>query len=77
MEVLAKRIRQLRRERKLRQYQWAMVLSDTCGEYVSPSIESAWERGVCEPSMRKLCAIAQYFNVSTDYLLGLTERRQS
>ena len=31
-----------------------------------------WEKGVSEPSLKMLCRIADYFRVSTDYLLGRT-----
>jgi transcriptional regulator with XRE-family HTH domain len=31
---------------------------------------SRWENGVAEPSRENLLKIADYFNVSTDYLLG-------
>lgn len=32
---------------------------------------SYWENGVCEPSAMVLLILAQYFNVSVDYILGL------
>ena len=38
---------------------------------VSKGVISLWENGLREPSMSSLVAIANYFNVSIDYLVGL------
>ena len=40
---------------------------------VSQRTISSWESGSRLPSIEKLCAIADYFQVSTDYLLGRTD----
>lgn len=32
---------------------------------------SSWERGNSSPSLEELVTLAKFFNVSTDYLLGL------
>ena len=37
---------------------------------------SNWENGKSEPSQENLFKIADFFNVSTDYLLGRTENRK-
>lgn len=37
---------------------------------VSKGTISFWENGLREPSMSSLIAVADYFNVSVDYLLG-------
>lgn len=34
---------------------------------------SSWEKGINKPDADKLKEIAEYFHVSTDYLLGLTD----
>ena len=34
---------------------------------------SYWETGINEPKIRHVIALAQYFNVTTDYLLGLED----
>lgn len=39
---------------------------------VSPSTISQYENGMREPSISQLINIARIFNVSVDYLLGLT-----
>lgn len=40
---------------------------------VGKSIISYWERGLGEPTLSKLVAIAKYFGVTIDYLAGLEE----
>jgi transcriptional regulator with XRE-family HTH domain len=35
-----------------------------------------YERGEAEPSASALIKIADYYNVSVDYLLGLTEEKR-
>lgn len=32
-----------------------------------------WENGTCTPNIDELITLAKYFNVSTDYMLGLTD----
>lgn len=41
--------------------------------HVSNAIISYWETGKREPTLSALIAIANYFNVSLDYLTGLKE----
>lgn len=63
------RLRELRTERGENQ----SVLADHLG--VSGQSYSAYENGR-EPSYSTLCIIAKYFNVTTDYLLGLSDARE-
>lgn len=43
---------------------------------VSPSAVSRWESGEKSPSIENIVKLAEFFNVSTDYLLGLTNEKQ-
>ena len=61
------RLKQLRKERKVTQVQLATHL----GYFHSAVVK--WESGQCEPSYDVLIKIADYFNVTLDYLLGRTE----
>jgi transcriptional regulator with XRE-family HTH domain len=65
--TLAKRLYQLRRERGLTQEAVAN------GMLCNRRSVAAWERGEKVPALDFFCAVAQFFNVSTDYLLGLTD----
>lgn len=59
-------LRELRTKNKLSQKELAKAL------YLSNSSISHYENGRCMPSRETIEAFAQYFNVSTDYLLGST-----
>ena len=61
------RLRLLRNSRNLSQQSLANAIG------VSKSSINMYERGEREPSFKTLIAIANYFNVDTDYLLGRTE----
>lgn len=64
--VFSERLRILReREGKSRR-----VLSELCG--LPESAVRRYERGEVQPTVESLIAIADYFSVSVDYLLGRT-----
>lgn len=65
--VFSKRLKQLRTERQVSQNELAMAIS------VSNRTISMYEQGNSEPNTDVLIKIAKYFNVSADYLIGLTE----
>jgi len=44
------------------------VLSELCG--LHPDAIRRYERGEAEPTLHSLIAIAEFFNVSVDYLVG-------
>ena len=58
------RIRELRESFKIRQIDLAKKLN------ISQGTLSNWERGVHDPSSEDLGILAEFFHVSTDYLLG-------
>ena len=64
-ETFGDRLKTLRLEKGLGQIELAKALD------VGKSIISLWERDKCEPTLTNLIAIAQFFNVSIDYLAGL------
>lgn len=61
------RLKELRIEKQIGQVE----LSKTIG--VSKGIISLWENGEREPGMNSLILLAQFFNVSIDYLVGLED----
>ena len=67
MTIFAERIKYLRVEKGCSQD----VLAKELG--VSNAIISLWEHGLREPTMSSLIAIAKYFQVSIDYIVGLTD----
>ncbi len=58
-------LKTLRLERGIGQVELANALM------VSKGVISLWENGLREPGMSSLIAIAKYFGVSIDYLVGL------
>lgn len=44
---------------------------------VGVSMVSTWENGINYPKVEKLIDIAEYYKVSIDYLLGLTEDKNT
>ncbi len=64
MNVLAERIKQLRKQKSLTQTDLANVLG------IGKSAVSNYETGYSVPDVETLKLIANYFNVSADYLLG-------
>ncbi|MFQ7036090.1 MAG: helix-turn-helix domain-containing protein [Candidatus Borkfalkia sp.] len=40
---------------------------------ISPSIVSQWTRGLKQPTADNILLVAEFFDVSTDYILGKTE----
>lgn len=58
------RIKELRKEKGLSQAELAKIL------FVNQTAVSQWERGATMPSPNMLNTLADYFHVTTDYLLG-------
>ena len=75
MKELGKRLKQLRNERGLTM---DMVVIDMNSRYdieIHKSNISRWEAGTTDPSILHAKYLAEYYNVSIDYLIGLTDSR--
>ncbi|RDU21925.1 helix-turn-helix domain-containing protein, partial [Anaerosacchariphilus polymeriproducens] len=64
------RLKELRFEKNV---SMAKVQKDTG---ISANMISFYERGVSEPTGEKIIKLAQYFRVTSDYLLGLSNRNE-
>ncbi len=62
--LFSKRFLELRLERKLSQEKLAKVFN------IGQQTVSKWENCICEPDYDTLLKVADYFDVTTDYLLG-------
>ncbi|MCI9336558.1 MAG: helix-turn-helix transcriptional regulator [Lachnospiraceae bacterium] len=69
MRTLGSTLALLRSEKGLGQKQMAASLN------LSISAISSYEKNVHAPDLSMLCRLAEYFDVTTDYLLGRTEYR--
>ena len=67
MNKFNEKLKELREEKKLLQKQLASELD------VSQVTIARWETGTREPSFDDLIKVAKYFNVTTDYILGLED----
>lgn len=69
MSSLAKRIKQLREEKQLTQEQFGKIFG------IVKSTVSLYESGKSTPDDELKKRIAEYFNVSLDYLMGVSDIR--
>jgi len=67
MQIFSERLKELRLERNLTQTD----VSEALG--LSKSCYAGYEQGYREPDLKTLIRLADYFEVTTDYLLGRTE----
>ncbi len=67
LPIFSQRLKELRMERSLGQ----VALAESIG--VSKAVVSMWETGKREPSMTSLIALANFYGVSIDYIVGLTD----
>ena len=67
--MLAKKIKELRGARGITQVELAKNLG------VTKQCVSNWENDNIQPSIEMLIKLASYFNVSTDYILGLERKK--
>ena len=71
MEIFAERIRDLRIERGLTQEEVGKIIG------VKRYAVYSYEKGRACPEMKGLVALADYFDVSMDYLAGRTDKRET
>ena len=69
LKILGQRLRELRNERKLHQKDMAEVLDVTLRHY------QRLEHGDVNIPALTLCTLADYFSVTTEYLLGRSDQR--
>ncbi|MDY4676990.1 MAG: helix-turn-helix transcriptional regulator [Candidatus Borkfalkiaceae bacterium] len=67
MITFGKRLRELRTERKLSQQELAKIIG------TNNSSICDWERGRSEPGLEALVKLCQFFDVSSDYLIGMVD----
>ncbi len=65
--LFCEKLKELRMENNIGQVELAKALN------LSKGIISLWENGLREPKLSNLIALAVFFDVSIDYLVGLDE----
>jgi transcriptional regulator with XRE-family HTH domain len=71
MELYIKRIRDLREDNDKTQQELANILG------TSQTMYARYERGANELPLRHLIVLCKYYNVSADYILGLSDKMRS
>lgn len=69
MVEMSKKLRELRVEMELTQGQVAKRIG------ITSSVISAYENGIRQPSFDSLIKLAYLYGVSSDYLLGISDRK--
>lgn len=69
------RIKQLREERDMSMENLVADLNRLYNLKLTKSMVSRWERDIHDPSLTYAKYLVQYFNVSLDWLIGLTDKR--
>ena len=69
MENFSERLKELRLSRGLTQVELANALNN----YISHQAIDFWERGVRDIKLSNVIKLAKFFNVSLDYLAGLSD----
>ena len=67
MQILSKRLKELREERRIYQRELAEILGMSFRGYQN------YETGQSEPKLATLIVLADYYQVSIDYLVGRTD----
>lgn len=67
---IKERMKELRKERNLRQEDIAVELGIAITTYCR------YELGMRDPTLTVLCRMADYYGVTTDYLLGRSDTRK-
>lgn len=70
MTIFAERLKKLREDRGITQQELAEIVGTT------NKAVSTWENGIKVPRQPRIEKLADYFNVTTDYLLGRIETKQ-
>ena len=73
IEGLGKRLKELRIERDMSMDMVVYDINQRYGIDITKGYLSKWENGVNTPSLRMAKYICMYYNISLDYLLGLTK----
>lgn len=71
MNAFPERLKRLRERKRIKR----CVLSELCG--LNRNTIKRYEQGTQKPSMDALISIADYFDVSVDYLLGRSDYPKS
>lgn len=76
MNNFGERLKELRTKRKLSISELSAELNNKYESTISKSMISRYENGQADPKMENVRIIADYFQVSADYLLGISNNKE-
>ena len=71
--TLAERLKMLRTEKGLTMDMFVYDMNTKFQIELNKGLVSKWENGINEPSLRYAAYLAKYYDISLDYLIGLTD----
>lgn len=71
MESLSERLKYLRKSKKLTMEQLTDKLNEKYNSKINKSMISKWENGIGEPSLDSARILANFFETTLDYMLGI------
>lgn len=74
MNTFGERLRELRNKKKLSIDELVTELNNTYETTISKSMISRYENGKGDPKMENVRILSDYFKVSSDYLLGISNK---
>lgn len=75
--IISNRIKELRKARSLTQETLAKEINETFNTNIERSMLSKWENNAQQPVMSTVFCLAEFFGVTTDYLMGHSNERVS
>lgn len=72
---IGKRIKELRKERDLTLDMLAIDMNKMFNLNINKGMISKWENGTNIPTLDYATYLVRYFNISLDYLIGLTDKK--
>ena len=73
MKEFGERLKKLRQSKKMTQHELGLIFDPPLAQ----TTIGTYEKGVSEPTYTNLVVISRHFNVTTDYLLGLTDQAET
>ncbi len=72
---IGKRLKEIRNERDLSLDMVVKDIQDRFNVKISKGSLSKWENDINSPNIEYLSVLVRYYNVSLDYIIGLTDKK--
>lgn len=72
---IGRRLKEIREDRDLSLEMVSKEIRERYGIEISKGKLSKWERDINTPRLPELSALVKYYNISLDYIIGLTDKK--